>query len=413
MYRTMTTKAKRALKTLILLILLGAAGQVQAQGGPYPSRPTGTVHAGGAGPTIAPAAMVALEAQAGSTDFAAQVIETINQARWENGRLPPLKQQEDLDEAAAYHSQDMAVDDYFEHDSYNRLNGELVFEKRWYDRVDEYYSGWSNLGECIAAGYTSPQSVVNGWLNSPGHRAILLSEDYREIGAGYYAGAGYYYTYWTADFGTRFGVYPLVINREAITTTQLQVSLYAYGADWATQMRFRNETGEWSEWESYNPDRAWTLSCGNGLKTVYVELTNGSEVRSASDSITLDGDLYQLTVEPEGEIVFLYDGEDGEVIPAPTWTLQVENGGTGCSEITWEANWDESWLMASPITGTTPSTLTITPVPPEMPGEYVGEVTITPLLPADAGATSWSIPVRLIVASQVDRTFLPLVVKDR
>lgn len=409
----MTTKAKKALTTLILLILLGATGQAQARGGPYPPRPTGTVRASGAGLTIAPAATIALEVQASNADFAAQVIEIINQARWENGHLPPLKQQEDLDEAAAYHSQDMAVDDYFKHDSYNRVNGELVFERYWYERVGDYYSGWSALGECIAAGYTSPQSVVDAWLNSPGHRAILLSGDYREVGAGYYAGAGYYYTYWTADFGTRSGVYPLVINREAITTTQRAVSLYVYGAGWATQMRFRNETGEWSEWEPYNPDRAWTLSCGNGLKTVYVELTNGSEVRSASDSITLDGEPYRLTVEPEGEVVFLYDAEEGRVVPASAWTLQVENGGTGCGGVAWEAHWDENWLTVSPATGTTPSTLTITPVPPETPGEYVGEVTITTLLPADAGATSQSIPVRLIVASQVDQTFLPLVVKDR
>ncbi|HEY77432.1 MAG TPA: hypothetical protein G4O00_14845 [Thermoflexia bacterium] len=408
------TTAKKALAILAWLILLGTTRRVWAQGGPYPSRPIGAVHISNAAPIAdLPASQTVLEGLTSSVDFTAQVVELINQARWENGRLPPLKRQEDLDAAAAYHSQDMAVDDYFNHDSYNRVDGQLVFEKAWYERVSSYYSDWSALGECIAAGYTSPQSVVNAWLNSPGHRAILLGENYTEIGSGYYSGAGTYGTYWTTDFGSRPGVYPLVINREAAATDQRDVSLYVYGAGWATQMRFRNETGEWSEWEPYNPDRAWTLSCGNGQKTVYAELSNGSEIRSASDSILLDGEPYRLTVEPDGEVIFLYDAESGQLVPTSAWTLQVENGGTGCGGITWEAYWDENWLTVSPATGTTPSTLTVTPIPPATPGEYVGEVTITALLPADAGAVSQSISVRLIVASQVDQTFLPLVVKGQ
>jgi hypothetical protein len=84
-------------------------------------------------------------------------------------------------------------------------------------------------------------------------------------------------------------VYPVVINREAVTTASPDVDLYVYGEGWAQEMRFRNESGAWSAWEPYAADAAWTLSPGGGAKTVTVELRNGTTVRSASDEILLEG----------------------------------------------------------------------------------------------------------------------------
>ena len=48
-------------------------------------------------------------------------------------------------------------------------------------------------GENIAMGYATPQAVVEGWMNSSGHRANILSADYTRIGVGYVA-AGNYWT---------------------------------------------------------------------------------------------------------------------------------------------------------------------------------------------------------------------------
>ena len=39
-------------------------------------------------------------------------------------------------------------------------------------------------GENIAWGYRSPQAVVDGWMNSPGHRANILNEDFHQMGVG-------------------------------------------------------------------------------------------------------------------------------------------------------------------------------------------------------------------------------------
>ena len=48
-----------------------------------------------------------------------------------------------------------------------------------------YYS----VGENIAYGYPTPEAVVEGWMNSPGHRANILTEHYRHLGVGYISGA--------------------------------------------------------------------------------------------------------------------------------------------------------------------------------------------------------------------------------
>lgn len=52
--------------------------------------------------------------------------------------------------------------------------------------------GWA--AENIAMRYPSPQAVVEGWMNSPGHRANILNEHLTTLGVGYYEG------YWTQCF---------------------------------------------------------------------------------------------------------------------------------------------------------------------------------------------------------------------
>ncbi len=58
------------------------------------------------------------------------------------------------------------------------------------------------LGENIAAGQRSPQSVVRAWLNSPGHRANIEAASFRFSGIGaVHRGGSIYGWYWTQDFG--------------------------------------------------------------------------------------------------------------------------------------------------------------------------------------------------------------------
>ncbi|HCF82769.1 MAG TPA: serine protease, partial [Ruminococcaceae bacterium] len=47
-------------------------------------------------------------------------------------------------------------------------------------------------GENIAYGYRTPAEVVEGWLNSPGHRANILTGSFTHIGVGYNENGNYW-----------------------------------------------------------------------------------------------------------------------------------------------------------------------------------------------------------------------------
>ena len=232
-----------------------------------------------------------------------EVVALVNEERWNNGQLPPLKRQALLDLSAQVHSNNMAERDFFAHCDPD------TGEQPWERMTDVGYS-WNFAGENIAAGYGSAASVMEGWMNSSGHRANILSTDFREIGVGYdyqandlanvrqdadsdcavdSVGNGPYYHYWTQNFGTRSSVYPLVINRESFETDTRQVDLYIYGTGWATQMRIRNEADVFTAWQPFAANVSWELSAGNGTKEVFVELKNSSgSTTSASDAIELN-----------------------------------------------------------------------------------------------------------------------------
>jgi hypothetical protein len=59
-------------------------------------------------------------------------------------------------------------------------------------------------GENLAAGtnYSSAQTALNAWINSPSHRDVMLDKDFRTIGiARVHREDSYYGWYWVTDFG--------------------------------------------------------------------------------------------------------------------------------------------------------------------------------------------------------------------
>lgn len=130
--------------------------------------------------------------------FVNQVLVLTNQFRAQNG-LAPLKANLELNAAAQAHSADMANQDYFDHIGKNG-------SKPW-DRAKLIGYEARSMGENIAAGQTTPESVVQGWINSPGHRANLLNASFTELGVGYEylandTGSVNYNRYWTQLFGS-------------------------------------------------------------------------------------------------------------------------------------------------------------------------------------------------------------------
>ncbi len=130
--------------------------------------------------------------------FIDRVVELTNKERAKYG-LQPVKLNLVLNQVALHHSQDMAMQDYFDHIG---LDG----SEPW-DRMTKEGYQYSVAAENIAAGYLTPETVVQAWMESPGHRSNILAPDVEEIGVGYYylpsdRGSVNYKHYWTQVFGT-------------------------------------------------------------------------------------------------------------------------------------------------------------------------------------------------------------------
>ncbi len=130
--------------------------------------------------------------------FESEVIELVNIERGARN-LHALSYSEELTVAARAHSQDMAAQNYFSHTS---LDGRL-----FYERITAAGYEYQSCAENIAAGYATPAAVVDGWMNSDGHRKNILNPDFCDIGVGHAAAdVAEYSHYWTQDFGRRAGV---------------------------------------------------------------------------------------------------------------------------------------------------------------------------------------------------------------
>jgi hypothetical protein len=93
-------------------------------------------------------------------------------------------------------SVDMGTRNYFAHTS---LDGRSPTQ-RMADAGYPAFGTWT--GEDLAAGYATTTEVLNGWINSPAHYAVLVNPRYQAIGVGRsYAASSTYGWYWTADFG--------------------------------------------------------------------------------------------------------------------------------------------------------------------------------------------------------------------
>ena len=117
-------------------------------------------------------------------NYEQEVIRLVNEIRKQNG-LKALTYDWELARVARYKSQDMKDNKYFSHTS--------PFYGSPFQMIKNFGISYRSAGENIAKGYATPQAVVNGWMNSSGHRANILNAAYTHIGVGYVSG-GHYWT---------------------------------------------------------------------------------------------------------------------------------------------------------------------------------------------------------------------------
>jgi len=103
------------------------------------------------------------------------ILESTNQMRKENGNLSLLSENHKLDVIAQKRLDDMFEKQYFEHISPSGASVSDVAKENGYDYI--------MIGENIALGnFQNDKSLVQAWMDSPGHRANILNGRYMEIG---------------------------------------------------------------------------------------------------------------------------------------------------------------------------------------------------------------------------------------
>jgi uncharacterized protein YkwD len=118
-----------------------------------------------------------------------EVLRLVNVERAKAG-LAPLKLDEKTTKAATVRAKEIVG--AFAH---SRPDGRECFTA-----LEEAEVDYMTAGENIAAGYNSPKAVVDGWMNSDGHRANILNGKFTKLGVGYHMTTTGYKHHWVQLF---------------------------------------------------------------------------------------------------------------------------------------------------------------------------------------------------------------------
>ncbi|MFO7631406.1 MAG: CAP domain-containing protein [Caldilinea sp.] len=238
-----------------------------------------------------------------------QTIYLINLERRKVG-LAPLRWNRELNRSAREFAEDVVTNQpsgFCDHtDSQDRTPGERMRA-----------AGFVRLGawaENAVCGYTSPEAAVRAWMNSESHRRNLLDSRFREMGVGYALSAtnrGYI----VVDLAVDPSYAPVIIDNEAPSTPSHQVVLYIYdqatttgfmGQGPSVEMMISNDPDFVdAAWQPYSVETEWTLSEGDGWKTVYVKTRDAlGRTVVASDSIYLGTTLPREQLSSNGASYF-------------------------------------------------------------------------------------------------------------
>jgi len=123
----------------------------------------------------------------GVLSYEKEVVRLVNIER-KNAGLGELTLDWELSRVARIKSQDMKDNNYFSHTS-------PVYGSP-FSMMKSFGITYRSAAENIAKGYSTPEAVVKGWMNSPGHRKNILNKSFTHIGVGYVEGG----SYWTQMF---------------------------------------------------------------------------------------------------------------------------------------------------------------------------------------------------------------------
>ncbi len=103
------------------------------------------------------------------------LLSATNERRSENN-IPALQSDSELSKAAQLKADDMVSKNYWSHVTPDG-------KQPWYFIQKSGYS-YSAAAENLAYGFTSSKDTINGWMNSPEHKAAMLGKAFSEVGFG-------------------------------------------------------------------------------------------------------------------------------------------------------------------------------------------------------------------------------------
>jgi uncharacterized protein YkwD len=136
------------------------------------------------------AAAMLLPSSAAFAGAEREAIEALNDVRRANG-VAPLRVSEGLNRSSGSYARRMLRHDFFGHGARIDVPGGF----RAAGETLAYHTGWN----------PQPRKTIGRWMNSPGHRAVLLSSRFRWVGMGLARGrlGGSVATTWVAHVGAR------------------------------------------------------------------------------------------------------------------------------------------------------------------------------------------------------------------
>ncbi|PNE40794.1 MULTISPECIES: CAP domain-containing protein [Streptomyces] len=182
-YRRITVAALAVAAVGVPSVAMACRGERPYEARHFHHHRTGTASAA---PAAAPKTAASAAPASGAT---ARVLELVNKERGTAG-CSPLALNAKLTKAAQAHSKDMADHHNMSHTGSDGSDPGARLTRAGYH--------WNSYGENVAYGYATPESVMAGWMSSPGHKRNILDCSFKEIGVGL-AQPG---NYWTQDFGT-------------------------------------------------------------------------------------------------------------------------------------------------------------------------------------------------------------------
>jgi len=140
-----------------------------------------------------------------------EIIKITNVQRQKYG-LAPLKENSRLDSSAEAKTEDLFLNQYFEHESPTGIDVSDLAQKAGYEFII--------LGENLAMGnFKDDEALVQAWMASPGHRENILNSSFTEIGVSVLKGEFQGKTTWIAVQHFALPLSACVSASESIKTT--------------------------------------------------------------------------------------------------------------------------------------------------------------------------------------------------